>query len=201
MSFESASQIISLVASFAALISTFYFWLVRVNREQPDLGMEKLGPWKGCVLLPQEHTEAYRSLKPTEDEVMAGYWVDLAVINNSIVPNAVLEINAEIRLHDGPWQTAEARLTSEGKLPINLSPLTTVGLPVELTTCFKGSYSETTNQQRADMATDALTAGDSVRIRIKGIRGVTFEFTLSGKEVKVDAGTAANSKPAKRQAA
>ena len=190
MNFDSLGQGFSIAASSLALISTTWFWLVRVRRESPSLAVEPVGLLTGQALLPQQHPEAWRAVGPKEHQVLAAFWMDVAIVNNSVLPNAVLEITAEVNLKGQGWTVASPRLVADNpensnsgnhdtRLPVNVSPMTTARLPLELAVAMNGDLSDTTNQQRADMAMESLADGASIRLNIKGVRDTAFAFSLA----------------------
>ena len=183
--FEAFSHIASLSASAIALASTSYFWLVKVNRERPAIEVEPVGNVNGSVLVPRFHMDSFQAIRPREDQVMVGYWLNLAVVNNSVLPNAIIEVSAKVRLAYEGWVPVRANLfshdpeTAAETLPINVAPLSTARVPLELTLAMSGDDSGLGNRERADLATAALAEGNSIEITIKGVRDTSFRFLLN----------------------
>lgn len=181
LNFDTATQGVSLVGSALALLSTLYFWLVRSNRERPNIDIQRLEEMHGSAILPQEHIDAYRAAGPTDQQFAACYWLDVVVINNSTLPNAILNLRADVQLASGLWKRAEVAFSDEKQLPINLSPSTTDRLALELRLSLPGDVGGTTRQDRIDLAHQALGPEMPVRIRLSGIRETTFTFLLLGR--------------------
>ena len=183
--FETFSHIASLSGSAIALASTTYFWLIKVNRERPAMVVEPVGSVEGSVLVPRAHTESYQAIRPREDQVLVGYWLNLAVVNNSVLPNAIIDISAKVRLNDEGWVSARTNLFSNNpetpaeSLPINVAPLSTARVPLALSLAMRGDDSGLGNQERTDMATAALAEGNSIEITIKGVRNTSFRSLLN----------------------
>lgn len=183
--FEAISHIASLSASGIALASTAYFWLVKVNRERPALDVEPVGCVTGSILVPHFNAEIYQALRPREDQVLAGYWLNLAVVNNSVLPNAMIEISARLRLSNDGWIKARTGLFSSDAdtvaptFPMNIDPMSTCRVPLELTLAMRGDDSGLGNQARSEMAQAALVQGNSIEITIKGVRNTSFRFLLN----------------------
>ena len=183
--FETISHIASLSGSAIALASTTYFWLVKVNRERPAMVIEPVGSVTGSILIPRAHSQSYQAIKPREDQVLVGYWLNLAVVNNSVLPNAIIEVSAKVRLKDEGWVPAQARLFSENAeiapdtLPINVAPLSTARVPIALTLAMQGDDSGLGNRERTDIAEAALAEGNSIEISIRGVRNTSFQSRLN----------------------
>jgi len=64
-------------------------------------------------------------------------------------------------------------------LPINVDPMSTSRVPLELTLAMRGDDSQAGNQQRTEMAQQALVEGNSIEITIKGVRNTSFRFILN----------------------
>ena len=183
--FQTISQIVSLSGSAIALASTAYFWLVKVNRERPAMVVEPVGSVTGSVIIPRADIESYQAIKPRDDQVLVGYWLNLAVVNNSVLPNAIIEVSAKVRLNDEGWVTARSSLfsqdaeTAPDSLPINVAPLSTARVPLALKLAMRGDDSGLGNRERTDMATNALAEGNSIEITIKGVRNTSFRSLLN----------------------
>lgn len=173
-----ARELASLTGSLIAVTSTLYFWLIRSNDEKPNLELFALKPPEGSVMLPQEQPHGFYKFCPSDDHVCAMYWLDLAVVNNSTLPNAILGLQASMRLADNTWREAMVQTPDETPLPLNLSPLTTIGLPVTLSLPIEGPLGSD-NAARAMQATNALTKPIQLRISLHGLKNRTFDVVLT----------------------
>ncbi len=174
---QSTKEAVSLGASGLALFSTGYFWLVRANRERMKLTLHPVGKLWGNVPMPQEDPDAYQTLKPEEGSVCATYGADLAVVNHSSLPNALLGVRAWLELADGTWCEALVRLhdtkhpeQAELKMPLNLSPLTTAGLGMRLSVAVPGNY-DGGFHGREVTAGDSLAATPQLRVELAALQG------------------------------
>ncbi len=171
-------EMLSMGGSLLAVTSTLYFWLVRSNGEKPNLEVFAMKPPEGCVLMPQEQPQGFYKFCSFDDHVCAMYWLDLAVVNNSTLPNAILGLQASMRLADNRWREAMVQTPNETPLPLNLSPLTTIGLPVTLSLPIEGPLGSD-NAARAKQATDALTTPIQLRISLHSLKNRTFDVVLT----------------------
>ncbi|MEQ8211215.1 MAG: hypothetical protein RH917_15415 [Lacipirellulaceae bacterium] len=174
---ESTKEAISLGASFMALASTAYFWLVRANRERAQVQVQPVGQTWGNVPMPQEDPEAYQRLTLEEGQIPATYGIDFAVVNNSSLPNALLGVKGWLQLADDSWREAYVRIWEDsetpGKLPMNLSALNTAGLQLTLTIPIIGNY-DGGFQGRRETAGNALAQEHRVRLELTALQGKTF---------------------------
>ena len=136
-----AREGLSLMASFFAVASTFYFWLVRANRERAKLAACTVTGLRGTMLMAMEDTATYRRVAPGDSEIVLKYWLDLAIVNNSSLPNALLGIKVWVKFTDGRWHAMDvASADPEADLfPQNVDPLTTAGMKLTLATKCEGS--------------------------------------------------------------
>jgi hypothetical protein len=185
--FEAAREYASLCGSVIALISTFYFWLVRANRERPQLEIHPIGDMQGCLILFNEDSETYQRLRPSKQEHCAKYWLHLAVVNNSSLPNAVLGIRVWLQRRNGDWQPMDVRhqTPNEDLLPINVDPLTTASLKLSLAMLYSGEL-QNDFAGRAAAAGDALPREIPIRIELTGLGERQFckSFSDSGNGLK-----------------
>lgn len=189
---QSTKEAVSLGASGLALLSTGYFWMVRANRERMKLTLHPVGRLWGNVPMPQEDAEAYRKLRPEEGNTCATYGADLAVVNHSSLPNALLSVRAWLELADGTWCEAMVRLhdTSDPELPelrmpLNLSPLTTAGLGMRLSIVIPGNW-DGGFHGREVTAGDALAPVPQLRVELSALQGKSAfdQLTLSAEGLK-----------------
>lgn len=170
-----ARESLSLMASFFAVASTFYFWLVRANRERAKLVACTITGLRGTMLMAMEDTATYRRVAPGENEIVLKYWLNLAIVNNSSLPNALLGIKVWVKFTDGRWHAmGVASADPEADLfPQNIDPLTTAGMKLALATkcegCIGGGFRE-----RECAAGDALPELVPVRVELEALQGQTF---------------------------
>lgn len=178
----------SLVASSVAIASTFWFWLVRHRREKPRLLSHLLRPIEGILIGANDNLEIFRAASPGTGEVAVSYRLDLAVMNESVLPNAVLAMEIDLLDRDGNWQSMKLMPVPESPdspkpagswLPINLVPMTTAGVSLWLVATLKGTYDGGTYRKYAEAAGDALPTHPQIRVRLHSLRGQYFTATLS----------------------
>src|SRR4051812_16593069 len=93
------AEVFSALASVGSLAVTGYFWLVRMRAERPRLKTHFVGLVK---------VDSARSFDATWDPVVV---VRVAVLNLSTLPNVILGARGWVRLADGSWAEAEARIS------------------------------------------------------------------------------------------
>lgn len=176
--FVTAKEFASLGGSMLALSSTLYFWLVRSNGEKPNLEVFALKPPEGHVLLPQQSPRGFYKFAPNDDDVCAMYWLDLAVVNNSTLPNAVIGLQVHMRRASGEWQEAMVTTSEDAPLPLNMTPLTTQGMKLSIALPIEGPLGST-DADRSRQAIDALAAPTQICVRLQGLKNRAFEFCLT----------------------
>src|SRR5436190_7755751 len=119
---EMISSYFSLGVSISTALATFYFWIVKAKQEQPRLKIYQADP-----------QIAGHAASSCGETIKLVFDVKAVVANYSILPNAVLGANAWVKMREGSWQPADARLDPKTPLPLNLAPLQTVRLDVGLT--------------------------------------------------------------------
>ena len=67
------------------------------------------------------------------DPIKLVFEVKTVVANYSTLPNALLGVDASVKMRDGSWQPAETRLDPKTPLPINVPSLHTVRLDLVVT--------------------------------------------------------------------
>src|SRR5437868_4983204 len=103
------SEVFSTLASVGSLAVTGYFWLVRMRGERPRLKTHFVELVK---------VDSARSFDSTWDPVVV---LRVAVLNLSTLPNVVLGARGWVRLADGSWSAADARI-SGGLDAFNVAP-------------------------------------------------------------------------------
>ena len=178
LNFESAREYASLTGSVIAVFSTLYFWLVRANGELGRLQVHPISDLEGCVLLPMEDTETYRRLVRQEGEYCLKYWLHVAVVNNSTLPDALLGASVRLKMADGLWHDMDVRMADqESEFPMNLTPLTTASLKLVLSIPHLLT-NENSNIGRVTAAGDAVPRQVPIRIELKGLNDRTYQYDL-----------------------
>ncbi|WP_236696287.1 hypothetical protein [Rhodopirellula islandica] len=156
-------------------MSTFYFWLVRANRERAKLAACTVTGLRGTMLMAMEDTATYRRVAPGKKQIVLKYWLNLAIVNNSSLPNALLGIKVWMKFTDGRWHAMDvASVDPEADLfPQNIDPLTTAGMKLALATEWEGDVSGGF-RERECAAGDALPELAPVRIELEALQGQVF---------------------------
>lgn len=113
---------ISFGVSVITALFTFYFWLVKARQERPCLKIYQAEPQLG----------GYAN-SSCGDPIRLVFEVKSVVANTSSLPNALLGVQAKVKMRDGAWQDAEARLDPKTPLPINIPAMQTMRLDLSLT--------------------------------------------------------------------
>jgi hypothetical protein len=119
---EALTSHLSIGVSIVTAMATFYFWIVKAKQEQARLRIFPAEPHVGG------HAQSSCS-----DPIKLLFEVKSIVANCSSLPNALLEVQAWVKMRDGGWQEAEARLDAKTPLPLNVPPLQTIRLDVGVT--------------------------------------------------------------------
>jgi len=172
---ENLREYASLGGSMLALASTFYFWLVRANRERSRLAVHPIGDMQGTALMAMDDVETYRRLSPTDDQMCVKYWLHLAIVNNSSLPNALLGARVWLWLASGEMREMDVRHESPDQdlFPANLSPLTTVSLKLALAATID-KVEDNSFAGRAAAAGDLLPPQIPIRIELEALQGQKF---------------------------
>ncbi len=118
---ETLSSYFSLGVSLCTAVATFFFWIVKAKQEWPNLKIYSAEPQIG----------GYAQSSCT-DPIKLTFEVRTIVANYSTLPNAVLGVHAKVKMSDGSWRDAEARIDDKTPLPLNIGSLQTVKLNVSL---------------------------------------------------------------------
>lgn len=175
MDLESAREYGSVVASGVAVISTFYFWLIRANAERGSLSAHPMRPVVGSLLMAMEDVTTYRRIAPENGEIILKYWLHIAVVNNSTLPNAMLGARVWIKFADVGWQEMDVHneMPEEDLFPVNIDPMTTLGVKLALATKRDGELSGGF-RERAAAAGDVLGESVPIRIELQALREQSF---------------------------
>lgn len=199
--FDTFRTFFSLSASAMALASSIYLWITRFNREQPNLSVEQVSPLRGEFVWPRNFPEVYQAIAPRENEGLVCLWADVAVINNSTMPNAALQIEAWVKLANGKWQPTLVHLCEEVKTPVNIKPHSTSRLALQLSTKLPYDSSRSSNRDRVDQAMNQLSETRDLKIRIRGVKQVAFQNILTQPTDSAEFGTASAADSHVRKAA
>ena len=118
---ETLSSYFSLGMSFCTAVATFFFWIVKAKREQPRLKIYPADPQFGGY-----------AQSSCSDPIKLSFEVKTVVANFSTLPNAVLGVQAAVKMIDGSWRAAETRIDAKTPLPLNMGSLQTVKLDLSL---------------------------------------------------------------------
>jgi hypothetical protein len=110
---ESYLSYVGFAGSAVSMITTLYFWFVRMRLEQP------------CLKPHLADQEFFLGLN--RDGVrQIGLKAGVIVANYSVLPNAILGVRLWIRLNDGWQEVGQLAFDKQTPQPFNLSPLQTV---------------------------------------------------------------------------
>ncbi len=115
------SSYFSLGVSLCTAAVTFFFWIVKARREQPQLR-----------IYPTDSPIGGYAQSSCTDPIKLTFDVKTIVANYSTLPNAVLGAQATIKMTDGTWREAETRIDPKTPLPLNIASLQTVKLDLSL---------------------------------------------------------------------
>jgi hypothetical protein len=93
------AEVFSTLASVGSLAVTGYFWFVRMRGERPKLKTHYVELVK---------VDSARSFDSTWDPIVV---VRVAILNLSTLPNVVLGCRGWVRLADGSWTAADAKIS------------------------------------------------------------------------------------------
>ena len=116
------SGMVSFVLSSITALATFYLWAVKARQERPRL--------RACKAEPRFGGYAPSSCG---DPVRLAFEVKAVVANCSSLPNALLGVRVWLRLREGTWQEAEAKIDERTALPLNLPAMQTSRLNLTAT--------------------------------------------------------------------
>lgn len=109
----------SLVGSLGSVAATAYMWLVRFNKERPNVKVYPLPSACGTELLTHRGDTRFLGCK-----------LGAVVANYSSLPNAVIDVAADLARADGTWHEVE-KLKVTTPLPLNIAPMSTALLSLE----------------------------------------------------------------------
>lgn len=169
---------VSLGGSIFSTVCTGYFWLVKTNRERP-----RLQPF----LIDHEYF-----LAECRGEVRTiGLNLHLAVANYSILPNALLGLDVQIKSRDGSWKDlAKVTLDKQTPLPMNLPPLQTalVRIAARIPFEYRAELESQKNIERAYL--DCFLATPiTMKLSVRGLNQKQVSTVVHAKSERVAATT------------
>ncbi|SMP40238.1 hypothetical protein SAMN06265222_101415 [Neorhodopirellula lusitana] len=175
-----AREYASLGGSALALASTMYFWLVRANRERAQLTVHPIKDICGRVVLHQECLSVYHRLLPADKRYCVMYWLHLAVVNNSSLPNALLGARISLQLGNGEWREMDVQHEAPDTelFPVNIDPLTTCSLKLALATITPDCEFQNDFAGREALAGDMLPRQVPIRIELQGLQDRIYKAEL-----------------------
>lgn len=178
MDVETLREYVALGSSLLALASTAYFWFVRANRERMQLSIYPAGALRGSVLA-NEDFDTLRRVSPNKGQVCAKYFLDLAIVNNSTLPNAVLGIRVKIQMADGTVRTMDTHPADPQQVlvPANLNPLSTAHFCLAVSTAIDGLLTGGF-AEREYQAADALEFQPEVTVELMALGEKKFSRTF-----------------------
>jgi hypothetical protein len=109
---ESYLSYVGVAGSAVSMMTTLYFWLVRMRREQP------------CLMPYLADKEFFLGI--SRDGVrQLGVKAGVIVANHSILPNALLGARLWVRVSDGWQEVGNLAFDKQTPLPFNIPPLQT----------------------------------------------------------------------------
>ena len=173
---ELVREMFGVVASAVACVSTFWFWLLRTRSERPQLDALPIGPLSGCVLTAHNDLDLYQRLQPSEGQIVLRYWMDIAVINASRRPNAILSLKVLLESAEGSMQAATILADPGDKtppFPINLAPETTSTVRLAVAITVPGTISSG-HRNHILQAGDQLAVQPRVSVYLTGLGNQIF---------------------------
>ena len=159
----------SFIGSAASMGVTGYFWLVKMNRERPQLQFEVV-----------EHVSFVDVGPGTSDEQWLHFRLALVVVNNSSLPNAVLGTKVRVMpKQSAVWREAERVRPPRGSVfPLNLPALQSGLVTLE----WEMPFPTLANDAEFDAPDKIVEAYlkehwdfcDHVSVELRGLRGVSF---------------------------
>jgi hypothetical protein len=120
---ESLVAYIGVAGSAVSMLTTMYFWIVRVRKEQP------------CLKPYLADTETFLGL--SRDGIrQIGLKIGFIVVNQSILPNVILGARVSVRLKEGWQEVGNLAFDKQSPQPFNLTPLQAVLLRLTGTLTF-----------------------------------------------------------------
>jgi hypothetical protein len=172
-----ANSWVSLGASIISLSMTLYFWFVKAKRESAQLRLDSVSH--------QSYIDLGRG---NEETRWLQFQVAIVVVNNSVLPNAVLDIEVLQRdLDRKKWVAIDHVLLSENStLPVNLPLLQTGLITVHWWQSFATLAAAEALEAR-DIASGYVNAhfpNRAIQVKVKAMQGKTFSAEVQLKNLK-----------------
>jgi hypothetical protein len=164
-------SVVSLLGSAVATLSTLYFWLVRVNREKPQLKVHLAGPLGADTLA------AAAGAPPGTARSL--FSVKAVVANYSALPNAVLGVRTWVKTREGTWAPAVTSLDEKTQPPFNLPPLHTVPLTLTATVTVPERPESAPRVSRREAALESVAQPVELKLELIALNEYRFTETLS----------------------
>jgi hypothetical protein len=163
--------LLSLAGSTVSLGVTSYFWFVKMNRERPQLRCESL-----------EHG-SFIDLDHAEDEIRTLHFrLALVVVNESILPNAVVRAEVIAPQSDTHHQPPAPRPVAGSSFPLNLLPMHSGLLTMEWRQSFGYLAEIEACTEPGDIVDGYLKHywkdASGVTVTLRGLRNTAFRFPV-----------------------
>lgn len=163
----------SFIGSAASVTVTGYFWLVKMNKERPQLQFEVV-----------DHASFVDVGPGTASEQWLKFRMALIVVNNSILPNVVLGTRVRVMpKRSAVWKEVERVRPVRGSVfPLNLPPQQSGLLTIEWEMCFPALANESELESPEQIVEAYLKENwdfaDHVSVELRGLKGVSFTELL-----------------------
>lgn len=163
--------LLSLAGSTVSLGVTSYFWFVKMNRERPRLFCEAM-----------EHG-SFIDLDHAEGDIRTLHFrLALVVVNESILPNAVVKVEVHVPGGDATHQPPSPRPVAGSNFPLNVLPMQSGLLTIEWHQSFGFLDEIEARPEPADIVEGYLErywkTSTEVAVTLRGLRGASFRFPV-----------------------
>ncbi|MFO0814285.1 MAG: hypothetical protein U0796_13750 [Gemmatales bacterium] len=163
--------LLSLAGSTVSLGVTSYFWFVKMNRERPRLLCESM-----------EHASFIDLDRAEGDFRSLHFRLALVVVNESILPNAVVKAEVHAPEGDAKNQPPSPRPVAGSNFPLNLLPMQSGLLTIEWQQTFGYLDDIEARPEPADIVEVYLEqywkSSSEVTVKLRGLRGTSFRFPV-----------------------
>lgn len=163
--------LLSLAGSTVSLGVTSYFWFVKMNRERPQILCESLE--HGSFIDLDRAVEEIRSLH---------FRLALVVVNESILPNAIVRAEVIAPQAEAGHQPPLPRPVAGSSFPLNLLPMHSGLLTIEWEQSFGYLNNVEANEDPASIVEGYLKhywkSSTDVTVALRGLRGTSFRFPI-----------------------
>jgi hypothetical protein len=160
MTTEQLINFASLMGSGFATILTAYFWLVRSQRERPDLRFFLAAPLDANLS---------RARSGADGRVDCGVFVKCVVANYSMLPDTLIKVRAKLLGRDGQWITCHVSTEEHTSLPINVPGMHSTLMQLILQFEAPGELSGSTTASRRETALDQLASPPRIQVELWGL--------------------------------